>query len=199
MGMTSLEKVCEQYLGEGDDADCICEDKLNSFLKSIGINHENEKKIVWGLYWKLECTDFGEISQDQFLNGFKKMGVTNGEGIKSMVLKLRTELKDNRKAKFEKFYMWLFTFFIALEYGRKTLPPNQAIEIWKNVLVDWPLCEKYVSYSENNRELKAVSKDLWKHTWLFIRDVKPNLSNWSECDDGSWPSHIDGFIEYLEK
>jgi DCN1-like protein 1/2 len=44
---------------------------------------------------------------------------------------------------------------------------------------------------------QSVSRDLWNQLWEFVRDVKPDFSNYDQVT-GAWPSQIDLFVESMK-
>jgi len=202
----SLPKVFDQYAGEGDDADIMAEDNLLKFFEDIGVNPTTEVDIVWGFSWLIKAESLGEISRDEFskLNsvkiGYQTYYSKNWNDIKNLITNLRKAL-DNKK-QFEEYYKWLFNYFLWTEEGQKTLRTDEALEYWPFVLRRWKNCDKFITYTQKaveDKDLRAVSNDLWSCVWEFARDVRPDLSNWEQHNHGGWPSHIDGFVEYLEE
>ena len=87
------------------------------------------------------------------------------------------------------------------------LPLDQAIEYWKLLLsapsVSWtsnttPWLFWYIEYLEGKWK-KAVSKDMWDQTGLFVLKSleDESMSWWNE--EGSWPGVIDEFVAYVRE
>lgn len=85
---------------------------------------------------------------------------------------------------------------------KKTIPTDLALQLWKIVLgpkkQQYPLLDDWLEFVENNKEkeLKAVSKDVWEQGIDFLEEVK-KVGDHNE--DAAWPVAIDEFIEYLKE
>jgi len=197
---TPLSTVFDQYAGEDDDSDTMCEEKLEKFFVDIGLDLSEDMDIIWGLSWKLNCENLGEIDRKEFMKGFTKLGVSVWDGIVRQVSLLRKELDEPRK--FTLFYGWLFNYFIDAEGGQKTLRPDEGLEYWPHLLKRWKLCNDFMAFTKiqvEEKNIRAISNDLWTLVNEFSNKVKDDMSNWAELDHGGWPSHIDEFVEYMQE
>lgn len=50
----------------------------------------------------------------------------------------------------------------------------------------------FLEEESEKKELKFVSKDLWKSVWLFAKEVDDDGTNWSRVDDGMYT-----YISYI--
>lgn len=196
-----LAKLCAKYLGEGDDADIICEDKLEEFFTDAGVDLEGP--MTMGLFFRLKCKTNGEIHKDEFINGFSALGVDTIKGIQADLQKFEGQLRQT--SVFKEFYNWLFPFMKESE-ERKTIDAEDAINNWELLLPGrFRLLDKWLEFVKGKFEaedLKVVSRDLWQMTLEFANDldqqqVKDDLSNYE--DSGAWPCFLDEFVEYVQE
>lgn len=98
------------------------------------------------------------------------------------------------------------TFQLGRAAGSKVIPLDNAIEYWKTLFsapsLDWssettPWLQWWIEYLESKWK-KAVSKDMWDQTGLFVtKSIKDeSMSWWSE--EGSWPGVIDDFVAFVK-
>jgi DCN1-like protein 1/2 len=189
-----IKKIFDKYCGEGDDADTMCEDKLEEYMGKVGINMESAMPMA--LAWKLKAENIGEFSRNEFCTGWGQLGADTMTKMKDEVKSLTVQLKGNNES-FKTFYRWVFEY-AKDEEGRKTLDKDVALEMWNTVLEGhFPLLEKWLNFAVKQPGMKTVTKDLWEQLYEFARDVKPDLSNWE--DNGAWPVAVDDFVEMLQE
>jgi hypothetical protein len=162
--------------------------------------------MQFGLFWKLNCSESGCISEQEFMTGWSQSGFSAGSEseMKRAISDLRNGLARNQI--FAPLYTWLFQFNLEdKESNSPAISVEAALAIWRILLPvkRFELTPHWLAFVEqdqkepdqNNRYLNYVSKDLYMQFWMFIRDIRPRGSNYS-ADDG-WPTAIDGFVDYL--
>lgn len=123
---------------------------------------------------------------------------------KQQVLQLRNSLVSNN-ALFKKTYKATFT--LARAPSQKILPLDTAIDYWQLLFsppsINWstpstPWLKWWIEFLQE-RYKKAVSKDMWDQTAVFVGKSLEDeqMSFWSE--DGAWPSCIDDFVAFVRE
>eukprot|EP01027_Heterolobosea_sp_BB2_P002146 GEZU01003236.1.p1 GENE.GEZU01003236.1~~GEZU01003236.1.p1 ORF type:complete len:317 (-),score=60.51 GEZU01003236.1:349-1299(-) len=191
----SLEQLYEEYkaigIEEGGDEeeDSIQGMGMIAFGEDLGVSPDDVVMLI--ILWKLESKNQYTLSRSEFINGFKKLGLTSLSKIKSYVPTFRAELDNQTKLK--QFYKWAFDY--VKEQDAKSLAPDNACLTWRTILGGrWKLIDEWCTFVEKEYN-KAVQKDAWVQFLDFtIAHPKGDLSDYDE--NGAWPSLIDDFVEY---
>jgi len=188
-----LNKIFDKFAGTGEkDKDLMYDEKLEEYLKSIGVDPEGAASLT--VAWRLKCKGLGQIKRTEFQDGWGALGVDTADKMKDNAKDFARVL-DN-KVEFKDFYRWLFDF-AKVEGDRKTIEVGTAVDMWNLVLPKhFPLLPKFLKFLES-QGTKTVSQDLWTMLYEFARDVKPDLSNYDA--DGAWPADIDAFVEFVKE
>ncbi|KAL0483643.1 hypothetical protein AKO1_011484 [Acrasis kona] len=191
-----MEQAFEKYkqigIAEGGDPkkDSVQGDGLMALLTDIGVDPEQIEPLI--LLWKLNCQEQYNISSTEWKE-FADLGCDSPAKIKSKLPQWKRDLEDANE--FKRFYMYVFDY--ARDKSARSIPVETAVPYFKLILNgrykhinDW--CE----YLENVNK-KAVTKDTWQQFLEFVKNVKPDLSDYDP--DQAWPVVIDEFVEHLKK
>jgi len=100
---------------------------------------------------------------------------------------------ENRKAAFQKFYVFCFT--LAKPEQSKNIDMETASALWSVLLVPkFPIVGEILGFINEKGVYKACNKDLWSMMLEFCDSVSPNLSNYE--GDGAWPTILDDFVSW---
>lgn len=104
---------------------------------------------------------------------------------------------NNDPVYFKKVYQFTFTY--NLPEGARVLPIEVATDYWRLLLEDkFSKLNEWITFIEEVYK-KNVTRDTWEMILEFsiYLDKTPDLSAYDE--EGSWPSIIDEFVEYLRE
>ena len=102
------------------------------------------------------------------------------------------------------------TFLLARNAGQKVLAFETAIEYWRLLLdspggYQWssattPWLSWWIEFLEGPWSGKAVNKDMWDQTGVFVDKCKgedgEKMGWWNE--EGAWPGVIDEFVAFVK-
>eukprot|EP00698_Gefionella_okellyi_P003188 TRINITY_DN12983_c0_g1_i1.p1 TRINITY_DN12983_c0_g1~~TRINITY_DN12983_c0_g1_i1.p1 ORF type:complete len:251 (+),score=31.11 TRINITY_DN12983_c0_g1_i1:124-876(+) len=149
--------------------------------------------IMLLIAWKFEAKCMSEFARNEFVEGFKSLGVDSIDGLRALFPQLHKELQDPRS--YKEFYLWLFDF--AKEEGKKVVDLEMAINLWGLVLATrFPYLQKWIDFLQSRPGVKAISRDIWSLLPDFARSIGDDLANYD--DEGAWPLLLDEFVEYLQ-
>lgn len=188
---TKLTAMFNKYAGEDDEKDTMVD--MEQFCEDVGAS----EVMALVLCFKLDAANVGELSRKEFVDGFGSLSCDTISKIKAWVSRTAKMLLS-RNSEFKAFHRWLFSFLKDSE-ERKTLDKDAGLEIMRMTLTDaiFPLNKRYCSFLESDKGPRHITRDLWDMTYDFACVVKPDLSNWDDCDD-AWPVAIDEFVEMMQ-
>lgn len=89
--------------------------------------------------------------------------------------------------------------FLALQKGQKCLQLDTALAMWQLVLSGeqaWPLLTDWCEFLQKHHN-RAISKDTWTQLFDFIKQIKPDFSNFDESS--AWPYLLDEFVDCMKE
>ncbi|KAF7881931.1 uncharacterized protein EAF02_006619 [Botrytis sinoallii] len=199
----SLTKLFESYRTSNDDVDMVGVDgTMKYFGEDLGINLEGVEFLIPCEI--IQVPSIGEMTKDDFVKGWKKLGLDTLPKQKSYIL----EVKDSLSTDVELFKrVYKHTFICAREKGQKALSLelasvywellfNSPGKEWKTASTNW--IKLWLDFLGQNWK-KSVNKDLWNQTYQFHAKTMEDesLSFWTE--DSAWPSVIDEFVAWVKK
>jgi len=152
--------------------------------------------VMLMIAWRMKAATMCVFTREEWTRGLVDMGVDSIGALRSSFDELRQQLKDDDA--FRDFYSFCFGFAKEPGYGVRTLPIEVANQMWQLTLADRLKHLKLWTTFLDEKEVKAVTKDVWDMLLTFANDVHADMSNYDE--DGAWPVLIDDFVEwYREK
>lgn len=106
-------------------------------------------------------------------------------------------LRFNNDPKYFK-QVYQFTFTYNLAEGARVLPIEVATDYWRLLLSDkFSKLDEWITFIQDVYK-KSVTRDTWDMILEFsiYLESSPDLNEYD--DEGSWPSIIDEFVEYLK-
>eukprot|EP01130_Rhizamoeba_saxonica_P011836 TRINITY_DN4935_c0_g1_i4.p1 TRINITY_DN4935_c0_g1~~TRINITY_DN4935_c0_g1_i4.p1 ORF type:complete len:209 (+),score=55.26 TRINITY_DN4935_c0_g1_i4:50-676(+) len=117
---------------------------LEKFLKDVNLINNDLMQMV--LAWKLSLSEIGEISQEEFLEGFKNLNCQNLDQLKTLLSASKEEL--NNGDNFKEFYLFSFKYGQGTENDlKRVLELDVAIPLWELLLKDrFPLLNEWIKF-----------------------------------------------------
>ena len=79
-------------------------------------------------------------------------------------------------------------------FGVHTLPVEVALQMWELTLKGrCKFLERWCTFVQE-KNVKAVTKDVWDMLLTFSKSINEDMSNFDE--DGAWPVLLDDFVEW---
>lgn len=116
--------------------------------------------------------------------------------MKKEIKRMRIDFNNDPKY-FKSVYQFTFTY--NLSEGSRVLPIDTAVAYWNLLLADkFSKLQEWVTFVTDVYQ-RSVTRDTWDMILEFSQylDKNPDLSEYDE--EGSWPSIIDEFVEYLKE
>lgn len=208
-----LDKMFTELQDPQEDApDELGAGSAIEYASSLGVDPENVG--IFALMELVKAPAFGVITRSGFIEGWQG---TNAPATKSGQKDYIQSLVRNLPQDHELFKRVYRHAFIA---GRETpeqraLPLDNALVYWQcffsgelphskpwvakssqSATATTDFLELWTEYLKNNWS-RTVSKDMWNQTHDFAikSTADPTLNFWTP--EGSWPSVIDGFVDWL--
>jgi len=145
--------------------------------------------------WQMRAATMCEFTREEWTRGFVEMGCDSMDGLKASFDEQWQQLDDDDT--FRDYYSFCFGFAKDPGYGVRTLPVEVALQMWQLTLAS--RLKPFKEWEEfiEEKQVKAVTKDVWDMLFTFAIDVDADLSNYDE--DGAWPVLIDDFVEWLRE
>ena len=107
----------------------------------------------------------------------------------------RAALSSPRPAQeFRDYYGFCFNFAKEPGFGVRTLPVEVALQMWELTLKGrCKFLERWCTFVQE-KNVKAVTKDVWDMLLTFSKSINEDMSNFDE--DGAWPVLLDDFVEW---
>ncbi|KAG8530475.1 uncharacterized protein KY384_004978 [Bacidia gigantensis] len=183
-----------------DEPDQIGVEGSMKYLQDLGV--QLDEPVLLTVLAELGAPTMGELTRQGFVEGWTRMRADSMSKQQSQIPSLRRGLPSNVDL-FRKTYK--ATFQLGRPAGAKVLPLETATEYWRLLLsppsIVWsttstPWLDWWLEYLEAKWK-KAVSKDMWDQTGLFVLKSMEDetMSWWSE--EGSWPGVIDEFVAFV--
>ncbi|KAK7160605.1 hypothetical protein R3I93_008302 [Phoxinus phoxinus] len=174
-----------EYAGSDD---IVGPESMEKFCEDIGVEPENIVMLV--LAWKLEATNMGFFTKEEWLKGMTSLHCDCTERLQGRLDYLRTQLND--PVLFKSIYRYAFDF--ARDKDQRSLDMDTAKSMLALILGrTWPLFPVFHQFLEQSK-YKVMNKDQWYNVLEFSRTVNTDLSNYDE--DGAWPVMLDEFVEW---
>ncbi|RXN35281.1 eukaryotic translation initiation factor 2A [Labeo rohita] len=182
-------KKCVAWFYEyaGSD-DIVGPESMEKFCEDIGVEPENIVMLV--LAWKLEATNMGFFTKEEWLKGMTSLHCDCTERLQGKLDYMRSQLND--PVVFKNIYRYAFDF--ARDKDQRSLDMDTAKSMLALLLGrTWPLFPVFHQFLEQSK-YKVMNKDQWYNVLEFSRTVNTDLSNYDE--DGAWPVMLDEFVEW---
>ena len=167
-------------------------DGIINFCGDIGIDAEDVVVLV--ISWYMKAENMCVYTREEFDRGMRELSVDSPAKLKEKIDGMRALLVDPES--FKDIYAWTFNF--AKESGKKVLPKEVAVAMWKIILAggQFRYLDQWCEFVEA-QSIKYVNKDMWTMCYEFAQTVADSLDAYDE--NGAWPCVIDDFVEHLKK
>lgn len=174
-----------EYAGSDD---IVGPESMEKFCEDIGVEPENIVMLV--LAWKLEATNMGFFTKEEWLKGMTSLQCDCTERVQGKLDYMRSQLND--PLIFKNIYRYAFDF--ARDKDQRSLDMDTAKSMLALLLGrTWPLFPVFHQFLEQSK-YKVMNKDQWYNVLEFSRTVNADLSNYDE--DGAWPVMLDEFVDW---
>jgi hypothetical protein len=120
-----LEAIFAKHVSE-EDPDALFDEFLRNYLTAIGVDPSSRDALH--LFYKLGAKNAGELTKDEFVNGWTSYGVDTVDGMKTEAAKSATELQNEPELK--EFYKWIFNY---LKENKKSRTIRKRIQNSRNL------------------------------------------------------------------
>jgi len=162
-----------------------------SFIEDLGTTPEDVAMLVVAYYLKAQT--MGEFTKDEFITGFKSLGVDSLEGAKGILPLIRSELSD--PALFREIFKFSFSFYKEKK-DSKVLDLDLVDALLDLLLKERLHVPQFREFLKNQTEYKFINLDQWMNILNFSNDIGPEFEGYS--DDGEWPVLFDLFVSYAK-
>jgi len=195
-----IEAVFQQFKDKECAEDVIGLDGLMEMYEALGpvLDGSGTDLMTLVLNFQFRSKSAEKITHQEFVNGMIRMGCESLEELKEKLPKARGELASDATA-FKEFYMFCFDYSKEQEQ-HKYLALEHAIMVWELLLEGkYPALDKWVTFL-NEEHGKPVQRDAWQLFFDFTVQVKPDCSNYDDCEaGGAWPCLIDDYVDWLKE
>jgi len=187
-----ISGLFDSYKESGEDTIQIA--GIEKFCNDIGV--EVTDPIVLLIAWQMKAATMCVFTREEWTRGFVEIGVDSIDGLKGSFDDLR-RMQDDADC-YRDFYSFCFNFSKEPGYGVRTLPIEVADQMWELTLGNKRF-EHLSSWKDflYEKQIKAITKDVWDMLLTFATDVDPDMSNYDE--DGACPVLIDDFVEWYRE
>jgi DCN1-like protein 1/2 len=110
------------------------------------------------LFWKLNCKEQYELSENEWVTGFAKLGMETLSKMKQRIPKLKDEIKDDNE--FTNFYIFCFNYMKQTKEQR-SLNLDAAVPTWKLIMQGrYKYLPEWCDFIENVFK-KSITLDTW--------------------------------------
>ena len=185
---SSIMNLYNKYVDP--DLGMIGAEGIERLCNDLEISPEDFRILV--LAYCLGAQVMCRFTEDEFVSGCKKHGITDISSMKASVPNLLNCVKG---PSFAPFYRWTYKFALDLESGQRTLPTDMALSLWKLVFYQNypPILDRWLHFIESNTSIKGISKDTWDMFLIFIDQIGEDLDSYDDTE--AWPSLLDDFVE----
>ncbi|KAA6383237.1 MAG: putative NEDD8 ligase DCN1 [Streblomastix strix] len=192
-GVSNQQKLNQFYRKYKDkDTDTIQVDGVSQFLDDIHVNPEDIISLV--IMWQFNAKMKFIFTEEEFINGCKKLGVDDAASFQRKVGDLRNLIKDQRT--FQEFFKFVFNYYLE---GRrvKVLQIADVIDLLPILLKDrFPHLDQFLRFL-NEKKISTINSDTWDLLLDFGREVRVDCSNYSE--DSNWPTLLEDYTNWVLK
>eukprot|EP01103_Thecamoeba_quadrilineata_P011242 TRINITY_DN2641_c0_g1_i1.p1 TRINITY_DN2641_c0_g1~~TRINITY_DN2641_c0_g1_i1.p1 ORF type:complete len:224 (-),score=40.29 TRINITY_DN2641_c0_g1_i1:104-775(-) len=186
---TKLIKLFESY--KEDDSDKIGPSGIEALCKDLDIKIEDSVVLV--LAWHLDAKEQGYFSREEFLTGFKNMGIDSIDQLKKKLPLFRSELEN--LPTYKQIHRYSFNFY--KEPNQKSLSLDTASILLELLMGNRPHTLNFVKFLGEQQSYKVINQDQWMIYVEFSSTVKKDFSNYDKS--GAWPVILDEFVEWSQK
>ncbi|CAN6623933.1 defective in cullin neddylation protein 1 [Trichomonascus vanleenenianus] len=190
--VNETEKVFNKY--KEPNGKEIGIDGTIQYIQDLGL--ELEDPVVLAICTELKAPAQGSFTKEGFIEGWKALGCDSLAKMKKQIPVLRTKF-ENDDAYFTSVYRYTFLYYLT--EGQKVLSFEIASQLWEMLLKSrYRELPKWFDFLNQEYANKNISKDTWNMIWDFAKYHKtdPKLENYDI--EGSWPTIIDEYVEYLQ-
>lgn len=101
----SIEAIFDKFASP-DDPDALYDDMLQDFVRTCGV--DPTKKEALFLFYKLGAANAGELTKQEFVNGWESLGADSNQKMRTFAEKMVSEMSN--EAEFKEFYKWIFNY-----------------------------------------------------------------------------------------
>lgn len=169
----------------------ISAEGIEQLCDDLELNPEDFRVLV--LAYSLGAQVMCRFTEEEFVKGCDRHGITSLESMKQAIPKLLNTVKGSL---FTEFYHWTYKFALDFESGQRTLPMDMALSLWKLVFSQNypPILDKWLNYLSANTTVKGISKDTWDMFLIFVNQIGDDLESYDDSE--AWPSLLDDFVEF---
>uniref|UniRef100_A0A6B2LG92 Defective in cullin neddylation protein n=1 Tax=Arcella intermedia TaxID=1963864 RepID=A0A6B2LG92_9EUKA len=184
-----LEKLFEKYKDpEGEDINPV---GVMAFIQDLDLIPTDP--ILTVIAWNLKAKQMGIFTREQFVGGFKALGLDSIEKIKARLPQFREELKDAQKL--AQIYKYSFEFYKD-EKNKKSIEIELVDTILQILIPEKPHIPKLRKFIMKQKQYKVLNLDQWIAIHDFSCTVGTDLSNYEEDE---WPVLIEMYVEWLRE
>eukprot|EP00005_Dracoamoeba_jomungandri_P005704 CAMPEP_0174250592 /NCGR_PEP_ID=MMETSP0439-20130205/723_1 /TAXON_ID=0 /ORGANISM="Stereomyxa ramosa, Strain Chinc5" /LENGTH=275 /DNA_ID=CAMNT_0015330713 /DNA_START=41 /DNA_END=868 /DNA_ORIENTATION=+ len=194
-----LEKLFMTYKDNEEDypdwegVEAIGPDGIIRFCKDLHVDPEDVVLLVFAQ--KLDASEMGFFTKEEFMEGLEKYGVDSLEKVKEFLSKIKEELND--PVKFREIYRFAFNF-AKDEEEKRCLDLEMALGMINLLLVDnYPLAKSFVEYMGQQDTYKGLNSDQWMSLFEFCKTINPDFSNYDENE--AWPCMLDEWVDWTRR
>lgn len=191
---SKLDRIFDRFADE-EEKDLMFGDGLVNFCNATDLNAEDWTCLA--LAWKLDAENIGEISRDEFKEGFYNWGATDIKEMKRKCRRLTAQMSSDNEM-YHGFYVWCFDYF--KEEEKKVMPVDEANEAWTLLMRNWSAVGDWTAFTEaqgaESKRRSVITKDLWREVWFFAKKVLPDCSNFDDVDEGDFPMYLEDYVNH---
>eukprot|EP00475_Leptophrys_vorax_P024990 TRINITY_DN3476_c0_g1_i1.p1 TRINITY_DN3476_c0_g1~~TRINITY_DN3476_c0_g1_i1.p1 ORF type:complete len:259 (+),score=90.52 TRINITY_DN3476_c0_g1_i1:211-987(+) len=184
---SKLEDIFAKFATEEPDA--LFDESLRTYVTAIGVDPAHRNALY--VFYKLGAKNAGELTKDEFVNGWISYGVDTLDGMTAEAAKSEAEMQN--EPDFRDFYKWIFNYLKENKKSR-TIPKGLGLALWSICLdpVKFPLLVSFRDFL-NTYDVDVFTRDLWEQGYEFLRDMDLGLTKYDP--EGAWPFVVDEFVK----
>ncbi|KAK2954975.1 putative defective in cullin neddylation 1 protein [Blattamonas nauphoetae] len=170
-------------------------ENLLNLLTDLSIEPEDLVSLI--IAWQFGCKRPYQFSEEEFITGCKKFGITDISSFQKKLPHFRSLLKGDEE--FNKFYLWSFSYFADSESVHR-LPTETVLGMIQLILVPrYPQLGKFAEFVETELvgSKPNFQRDAWNQLVRFATTIKKDFSNYSEED--AWHTILDDYVEWRKE
>eukprot|EP01105_Mastigella_eilhardi_P001450 TRINITY_DN1175_c0_g1_i1.p1 TRINITY_DN1175_c0_g1~~TRINITY_DN1175_c0_g1_i1.p1 ORF type:complete len:485 (-),score=128.10 TRINITY_DN1175_c0_g1_i1:40-1494(-) len=209
-GRLVLESLFEKYRKLSAEEDATNNPAAASscdVIKGAGFIKLSEDLGVSGDYdplplllaWKLGAQRQWELSHDEWVSTFSKLGAGTLEQIKAQMCGWKETLRRDDDA-WGRFYLYVFDY---IRGEQKTLTLQEATSVWDILDIGsrWKLYPRWLDFlarsSAQSKAPSCISRDTFRELLPFVRAFPEAVDRAHYDAEAAWPTILDEFVEYL--